>query len=50
MYAHYFATRGTKIVIITNNVRPVGGVTINVSGVREARKVASAHDAKAYNF
>jgi hypothetical protein len=50
MYAHYFASKTTKIVTITNAIRPVGGVTYKVAGKADARKLAKQHNAHPYNF
>tara|TARA_R110000851_G_scaffold187318_1_gene337096 strand:- start:8949 stop:9101 length:153 start_codon:yes stop_codon:yes gene_type:complete len=50
MYAHYFASKKTKHVLITLTNRPTGGERIEVKGKAEARKVAAQHGAKAWNF
>jgi len=47
MYAHYF---NNKTLIITDSNRPVGGKVYNVSGLREARKIAKQHNATPWNF
>lgn len=47
MYAHYC---NNKTVRITDSMQPVGGVVIKVSGKREARAIAAAHNAKPWNF
>jgi hypothetical protein len=50
MYAHYFASKTTKLLIVTDQVRPVGGITYKVAGKAEARKRAKQHNAQPYNF
>jgi ribosomal protein L7Ae-like RNA K-turn-binding protein len=47
--AHYFATRTTKLVIISNDTRPQG-ITIKVGGKKEAREVAKKYNATNWNF
>ena len=47
MYAHYC---NDKTVRITSEVSPVGGQVFQVSGKREARAIAAAHNAQPWNF
>jgi ribosomal protein L7Ae-like RNA K-turn-binding protein len=47
--AHYFSTRANKLVIISNDTHPQG-ITIKVSGKKEAREVAKKHNATPWNF
>lgn len=51
MYAHYYATKANKILLISKDVQ---GIVIikkfTVSGKIEARKIASANNAQAWNF
>ena len=49
MTAHYFASKGSKFVIISTNVEPVGKKIV-VAGKAEARKVAKQHNATPWNF
>lgn len=49
MYAHYFATKKTKFVVISKTTRPEGQ-RIAVSGKAEARRIAKAHNAQPWNF
>ncbi len=49
MYAHYFASKGLKYIVISSSPRPVGE-QIAVKGKVEARKVAKQHNASPYNF
>ena len=49
MHAHYFASKKTQYVIISESVRPVGE-KIAVSGKVEARRIAKEHNATPYNF
>lgn len=48
-YAHYFASRQVKLLILSQGPEPIG-FKIIVSGKAEARRVAKQHDAKPYNF
>ena len=53
MFAHYFATRTVKYVLITNNYSLAASTQqrkITVSGKAEARKIAAANSAKPWNF
>ena len=49
MFAHYFASKKTKFVIISETNRPVGE-RIPVSGLKEARQIAKEHNAQPWNF
>jgi diaminopimelate decarboxylase len=49
MFAHYYASKKTKFVIISESARPAGK-QITVSSKAEARKVAKQHNAQAWNF
>lgn len=49
MFAHYFASKKTAFVIISETSRPVGE-KIAVSGKVEARKIAAQFNAKCWNF
>lgn len=42
MFAHYFASKKTKFVVISDGPTPNGKV--------EARKIAKEHDAQPWNF
>lgn len=51
MYAHYFARKQEKFVIIARSGRLQDQVkTIPVSGKREAKKVARENNAVPWNF
>lgn len=47
--AHYFATKASKKVVISESLSPTGKEFL-VSGKAEARKVARQHDAQPWNF
>lgn len=49
MLAHYFASKKTKFVVISDGPTP-NGKRIAVSGKVEARKIAKEHDAQPWNF
>ncbi len=50
-YAHYFASKKRKYVLITKACTPKDPVeNIEVSGKVEARKVAADNDATPWNF
>lgn len=49
MFAHYFASKKTKFVVISEGPRP-DGKRIAVAGKVEARKVAAQHNATPWNF
>jgi hypothetical protein len=49
MHAHYFFAKTYKIVVISQDTRPVGQ-TFKVSGKVEARRIAKAHNAICWNF
>ena len=48
-YAHYYATQKKKVVIISTTLQPIGQ-EIEVTGKREARKIAEAFAARPWNF
>ena len=52
MYAHYFATKTIKFVLITHTVHPYsnGAVRVEVKGKAEAREVAKRNNAQCWNF
>jgi hypothetical protein len=51
MYAHYTGTtKLNRSVLITSSNRPIGGTRYNVSGKAEARRIAKANNAVAWNF
>lgn len=50
MYAHYYEGCGKKFIVISDNIQGRGGKRIDVSGKREARKVAKMAQAKCWNF
>lgn len=49
MFAHYFATRKNKFVVISETNRPTGE-RIPVSGKVEARRIAKEKGASPWNF
>ena len=51
-FAHFYATKSRKLLLITPTPNmAVGPVeTIEVSGIREARKIAAERSAKCWNF
>ncbi len=49
MYAHYFATKNEKHLIISETNRPVGKKII-VKSKPEARKIAKEMNIKPWNF
>ncbi|ALH23562.1 hypothetical protein AVV50_gp39 [Pseudomonas phage PaMx42] len=49
MFAHYFASKKTKFVVISETNRPEGQ-RIAVSGKAEARRVAKERNAQPWNF
>jgi hypothetical protein len=48
-YAHYFASKNTKYVVISQDTSPVG-FKIAVKGKAEARQVAKDQNATPWNF
>lgn len=48
-YAHYFASKGKKVVIISEGFSPVGK-EIPVTGKVDAKKVAKRYNATPWNF
>ena len=48
-YAHYFAGRGRRTLIISQGLAPTGE-EIPVSGKAEARRIAKERGAKPWNF
>lgn len=49
-YAHYYASRKEKIVVISDNLEGKGGLTFDVKSKAEARGLAKAYSAKCWNF
>jgi ribosomal protein S3 len=51
-YAHYFATRTRRELVISDTPSLAGnaGVTVTVSGKAEARRIAREHGAQPWNF
>jgi hypothetical protein len=49
MFAHYFASKKTKFVVISETDRPEGQ-RIAVSGKAEARMVVKERNAQPWNF
>lgn len=49
MFAHYFASKKTKFVVISETNRPEGQ-RIAVSGKAEARRLAKERNAQPWNF
>lgn len=49
MYAHYYATKFQKILILSETVRPTGQA-ISVKNKAEARKIAKENNATCWNF
>lgn len=51
MFAHYFATKATKYILVTATNRPVNAqAQVPVTGKVHARKVAKQMGVKAWNF
>lgn len=52
MYAHYFATKSAKYVMITRTMQPYsdGAIRVPVKGKAEARKFAAQYNAECWNF
>jgi hypothetical protein len=51
MYAHYVSTTKRKLVIISREIQGRDHVkTVEVSGKREARKIAAENNATPWNF
>lgn len=48
-YAHYFASKARKFVVISRDASPVGA-EVTVTGKADARACAARHNAKPYNF
>lgn len=47
--AHYFKSGKKHIVVLSQDMRPVGK-TVEVAGKKHARQVAEEHAAKCWNF
>lgn len=51
LYAHYYATKANKVLFLTKDIQGIVIVKkFTVTGKIEARKIASANGAKAWNF
>lgn len=52
MYAHYFATKAVKYVMITKTMQPYsdGAIRVIVKGKADARNVAAKYNAECWNF
>lgn len=58
LYAHYFASRRERHLILTTSIRPIVkdengmdiGVRIDVAGKIDARRIADDNNAKCWNF
>lgn len=54
MYAHYFnkskQSGGKPFIMITQTPKPTGGMMFIVKGLKDAREMAAAFNAKPWNF
>jgi hypothetical protein len=51
LYAHYYASKTTKFVLLSSDIRATENVKrIAVTGKTEAKKIAKANNAQAWNF